>query len=191
MEALSKRDIGTLFGQLNEELGRRGVTGEVYLVGGAIMCLVFDLRESTENVDALFRPAKEVQEAARRVALDSGISPDWLNDAVKGYLGEHPDFRPYLDLPNLRIMTAAPEYLLAMKCLAMRIGEESRDAEDVRFLLRYLNFTESAAALEAVGRYYPLERVPQRTLYALEEMLADPDSRSGDPGNDPAEHDLS
>jgi len=191
MEELSKRDIETLFGQLNEELGRRGVTGEVYLVGGAVMCLVFNLRESTKDVDAFFRPAREVREAARSIALDYGVSGDWLNDAVKGYLGEHPDFRPYLDLPHLRIMTAAPEYLLAMKCLAMRIGEESRDAEDVRFLLRYLNFTESAAALEAVGRYYPLERVPQRTLYALEEMLADPDSRSGDSGNGPAEHDLS
>ena len=191
MEELSKRDIETLFGQLNDELGRRGVTGEVYLVGGAVMCLVFDLRESTKDVDAFFHPAREVREAARSVALDYGVSGDWLNDAVKGYLGEHPDSRPYLDLPHLRIMTAAPEYLLAMKCLAMRIGEESRDAEDVRFLLRYLNFTESAAALEAVGRYYPLERVLQRTLYALEEMLADPGFRNGGSRNGPAEHDLS
>ena len=191
MEELSKRDIETLFGQLNEELGRRGITGEVYLVGGAVMCLVFDVRESTKDVDAFFRPAGEVREAARSVALDYGVSGDWLNDAVKGYLGEHPDFRPYLDLPHLRIMTAAPEYLLAMKCLAMRIGEDSRDADDVRFLLRYLNFTESAAALEAVGRYYPLERVPQRTLYALEEMLADPGLRNGASGDGLPEHDLS
>lgn len=191
MEELSKRDIEALFGQLNEELGRRGITGEVHLVGGAVMCLVFDVRESTKDVDAFFRPAREVREAARSVALDYGVSGDWLNDAVKGYLGEHPDFRPYLDLPHLRIMTAAPEYLLAMKCLAMRIGEDSRDADDVRFLLRYLNFTESAAALEVVGRYYPLERVPQRTLYALEEMLADPGLRNGDSGNGLSEHDLS
>ena len=174
MEELSKRDIENLFGQLNEELGRRKVTGEVYLVGGAVMCLVFDVRNSTKDVDAFFRPAKEVREAAQSVALDCGVSGDWLNDAVKGYLGDRPEFRPYLDLPHLRIMTAAPEYLLAMKCLAMRIGEDSRDAEDVRFLLRYLNFTESGAALEAVGRYYPLDRVSQRALYALDEMLADP-----------------
>ncbi len=191
MEELSKRDIETLFGQLSEELGRRGITGEVYLVGGAVMCQVFDVRESTKGMDAFFRPAREVREAARSVALEYGVSGDWLNDAVKGYLGEHPDFRPYLDLPHLRIMTAAPEYLLAMKCLAMRIGDDSRDADDVRFLLRYLNFTESAAALEAVGRYYPLERVPQRTLYALEEMLADPGLRNGGSGNGPSEHDLS
>jgi hypothetical protein len=41
----------------------------------------------------------------------------------------------------------------------------------VRFLLRYLNIRRHAAAVEVVARYYPLERVPQKTLYALEEML--------------------
>jgi hypothetical protein len=58
-----------------------------------------------------------------------------------------------------------------MKCLAMRLGEEFQDEQDVRFLLRYLNIRRHAAAVEVVARYYPLERVPQKTLYALEEML--------------------
>ena len=88
-------------------------------------------------------------------------------------------------------MTPAPEHVLAMKCLAMRIGDDSRDADDVRFLLRHQNFTESAAAREAVGRSYPVEKVPQRTLYALEEMLTDRGPWNGDSGNGLSEHDLS
>ena len=62
-----------------------------------------------------------------------------------------------------------------MKCLAMRLGEEFHDEDDVRFLLRYLNLTDYGAALEIVTRYYPLEQFPQKTLYALEEMLAGQD----------------
>ena len=74
-------------------------------------------------------------------------------------------------MPNLRVLTATAEYLLAMKCLAMRLGEEFQDEQDVRFLLRYLNITRYAAAVEVVARYYPVERVPQKTLSAREEIL--------------------
>ena len=168
----SKRDIERLFERLNDELARRGVAGEVYLVGGAVMCVVFDARPSTRDIDAYFRPAKEVRAAARAVAAASGLPDDWLNDAVKGYLSAKEDFHRYLDLPNLRVLTASPEYLLAMKCLAMRLGEGFHDEDDVRFLLRYLNLTDYRKALEVVTRYYPRERLPQKTLYALEEILA-------------------
>ncbi len=168
----SKRDIERLFQGLNDELSGREITGEVYLVGGAVMCLVYDARPSTKDVGAFFRPARHVGEAAHAVAAASGLSPDWLNDAVKSYLSDRGDFHPYLEASNLRVLTAAPEYLLAMKCLAMRLGEEFHDEDDVRFLLRYLNLTDYGAALDIVTRYYPLERFPQKTLYALEEMLS-------------------
>ena len=167
----TRHDIEHLFERLNDELARRGITGEVYLVGGAVMCLVFDARASTRDLDAFFRPAKEVRAAARAVAAASGLPGDWLNDAVKGYLSDKGDFRQYLDLSNLRVLTASAEYLLAMKCLAMRLGEGFHDEGDVRFLLRYLNLTDHRKAIEVVARYYPRDRLPQKTLYALEEML--------------------
>ena len=64
----TRHDIEHLFERLNDELARGGITGEVYLVGGAVMCLVFDARASTRDLDAFFRPAKEVRAAARAVA---------------------------------------------------------------------------------------------------------------------------
>ncbi len=167
----SRRDIEILFNRLNEELARRSITGEVYVVGGAVMCLVFDARASTRNIDAFFRPAGEVRAAAQAVATAAGIPGDWLNDAVKAYLSDHEDFQPYLELTNLRVLTASPEYLLAMKCLAMRLGEGFHDEDDVRFLLRLLDLTDYRKVLAVITRYYPRERFPQKTLYALEELL--------------------
>ena len=70
-------------------------------------------------------------------------------------------------------MTASPEYLLAMKCLGMRLGPEFHDEADIRYLLRYLNVTDYETAMEIVTRYYPTKRIPQKTLYALEEILGD------------------
>jgi len=56
-------------------------------------------------------------------------------------------------------------------CLAFRIGAEFHDEDDIRYLLRHLDVTTYDEALELVMRYYPLERFPQKTLYALGELL--------------------
>lgn len=174
MQPLTRADIRRLFEMLNEELGQTGTQGEVFLVGGAVMCLAYGARASTQDVDALFRPAASVREAAARVAVRANLDPRWLNDAVKGYMSEHADFASFLEVDHLRVMVAQPEYLLAMKCLAMRIGAESHDEADVRYLLRHLDIDSYDRALTVITKYYPLERFPQKTLYALEELLAKP-----------------
>lgn len=168
---LGRADIGRLFELLNAELASAGVEGELYLVGGAVMCLALDARPSTRDVDAFFRPSTAVREAAARVADRAGVPRTWLNDAVKGFLSPRGDFFPYLELPNLRVFTARPEYLLAMKCAAMRLGEEFRDLDDVRFLLRYLNVATATEALEVVTRYFDDASIPPKTRFALEELL--------------------
>jgi type III secretory pathway component EscV len=105
------------------------------------------------------------------VAARTGNAPDWLNDAVKGFFSDQSEYDTFLELSHLKVMTARAEYLLAMKCLAMRIGEEFFDVEDVRYLIRYLNLRSYQQVLDRITKYYPLERFPQKTLYALEEIL--------------------
>lgn len=168
---LTAGQIKALFAALNHELALRNVRGEVFVIGGAVMCLVFAARESTRDVDAVFSPTRELREAAARVAIDHDVPAQWLNDAAKGYLAERGAFAPFLSLSHLTVSTATPEYLLAMKCLAVRLSPEFHDEADVRFLLRYLNLETYSAALEILERFYPIERLPQKTLNALEEIL--------------------
>lgn len=168
---LTRSDIENLLRALNDELKKEAIDGELYLVGGAVMCLVFNARPATADVDALFIPAKKIREAAERVARKNNFPENWLNDGVKGFLSDKADFSQYLELSNLKVLTALPEYLLAMKCLAMRIGEEFHDLDDIRFLLRMLNITSYADAIEVITTYYPAAKFPQKTLYALEELL--------------------
>ncbi len=168
---LTAREITSLFGRLSDTLGRSMTNGELYLVGGAVMCLAHRARPSTADVDGYFVPAAKVREAARVVAEEVGVSPDWLNDGVKGYLSDRGEFAPFLELPHLRVMVALPEYLLAMKCLALRLGEEFHDLDDVRFLLRLLNITKASTARDIITRYYPADRFPPKAMFALDELL--------------------
>lgn len=167
----TKADLLRLFTLLDAELEAQNTAGEVYVVGGAVMCLALDARDATRDVDAVFRPAKLVREAAARVAEDAGMPVDWLNDAVKGFLSPRGTFDDYLELPHLRVFVAQPAYLLAMKCAAMRLGEEFHDVDDVRYLLRYLNITTVAAAMELVTSYFDESLLPLKTRFALEELL--------------------
>ena len=171
--SLSGDEIRRLFGLLERRLETRCVIGELHLVGGAVMCLVFQAREATRDVDALFEPKAIVREAAADVAAQEHLPASWLNDAVKAFLGTRAAFDPvpFLDLPHLRVFVAEPHYLLALKCAAMRLGPEFHDEDDVRYLLRHLDVRSVEQALEIVTRYVEPDRIPAKTRFALEELL--------------------
>lgn len=60
---MDRDQIKNALERLNAELRRVDIKGEICLYGGAAMCLAFDARPSTRDVDAVFKPAKEVREA--------------------------------------------------------------------------------------------------------------------------------
>ncbi len=171
MLRLTRVEIRNLLELLDAELAAVNAKGELYLVGGAVMCLVMNAREATRDVDAFFKPTILIRQAAARVAAKANVPDTWLNDAVKGFLSPHGEFDSFLDLPHLRVFTAEPHYLLAMKCAAMRLGEEFHDLDDVRYLLRYLNIESAEEALAIVTRYFDKEQLPPKTRLALEELL--------------------
>ena len=152
-------------------MAAEGSEGEVYLVGGAVMCLVLEARSATRDLDALFRPTKLIREAAARIAVREGVPAGWLNDAVKGFLSPGGEFDAFLELPNLKVFVARPEYLLAMKCAAMRLGAEFHDLEDVRYLLRYLNIESAEDAVRIVTGYFDEAQLLPKTRLVLEELL--------------------
>ena len=130
------------------------------------MCLVLDARAATRDLDAFFRPTRVIREAAARVAARARVPENWLNDAVKGFLSPRGEFDAYLELPQLRVFVARPEYLLALKCASMRLGEEFHDLDDVRYLLRYLNISSVGEAIAVVTRYIDEAQLPPKTRLA-------------------------
>ncbi len=104
------------------------------------------------------------------------LSDDWLNDAVKGFFSEHGAFEVFEEFSNLRIYVPHPGYLLAMKCLALRLGEEFHDLGDVAVLIRELRLRTVAEAEYILAQYYDLARYPAKTRYVLEELIGATDT---------------
>lgn len=173
---LTREQILAALEALSDELGNQGVTGEICLFGGTVMVLGFTARLTTKDVDALFEPAQTIRELARRIAEARSLPTDWLNDGVKGFVStRHETIAGNLpQFPHLRLTMPVPEYLLAMKCMAARIGgttDEPSDVTDIIFLIRHLRLTSAEDVLDLVGQYYPANRIPVKTQYLVEGLF--------------------
>jgi len=161
---------------INSKLQERHVKGEICLYGGAVMCLVYEARPSTKDVDAVFQPAKIIREAAREIAAEYDLPSDWLNDGVKGFLVEH-SRKVFLNLPHLTVMVAEPEYLLAMKSLSARI--DATDGADIAFLIKALKLSSVNEVFKIIEGYYPRRIIKPATQFFLEELFGEAEDHSG------------
>jgi hypothetical protein len=93
---LTRADIRRLFDLLEADLGSHGAVGELYLVGGAVMCLALGARDATKDVDAFFKPSRIVREAALRVAARAKVD-DTLAQRRRDQARLHPKTRLILE----------------------------------------------------------------------------------------------
>jgi len=177
----SKKELESLLSLLNEQLQTNGVTGEVCIVGGAAMILAFGSRESTRDIDALVMAPASVRTAVAQVAETNGLSPNWLNDGAKGFAsGQSTEMKEILKFSHLRVVAPPAEYILAMKCLAARVGLDEHDKEDTKFLMKHIGLRSPNTVLEIVEKYYPKERIPAKTQYFIQEVCDELFSKTKD-----------
>lgn len=173
---LTREQVITALTELSDELGRRRVTGEICIFGGSAMVLAFAARVTTKDVDAIFEPAGLIRDLARVIAARCGLPDNWLNDGVKGFVSARPETTAegLPEFPHLRLTVPVPEYLLAMKCMAARIGgttDEPSDTADIVFLIRQLRLRSAREVLDIVSRYYPADRISVKSQYLIEGLF--------------------
>jgi hypothetical protein len=167
---MDRAEIVAALTALGNALERRGVEGELYVVGGAAIALAYDTRRSTRDIDAVFEPKTVIYEAAAEIAGDLGLPPGWLNDAVKGFLsGDDPNASVVLEVPGLRCLAASPRMLLALKVLAHRVGE---DEDDVRLLAEALGMSTATEVLDVAEEVYG-DRLDPAARFFVEQLFAD------------------
>ena len=151
MRELSKNEVLTYFEEINSRLKSDSKYGEIFITGGAALTLVFNARDSTRDVDAIFRPIKDMRKIIGSIAEDYNLSHDWLNDSVKVYVTDKMKFEEFLTYSNLTVSTIDAESLLAMKLSSARFA--SRDMEDCIFLMKLLDILTENELFDILDRY--------------------------------------
>lgn len=167
----NRTELQRAFTALAAKLERRGVVGQVHVVGGAAMLLAYNSRVTTRDIDALFSTDGPMLEAIREVADEMGWPRTWLNNQASGYVSRTPgEGAPVFDHPFLHVVATPAQHLLAMKVVAAR---GVRDGEDIRLLLDRLRITSAAGVWEIVARYFPAETITDRSRLLVEDIDVD------------------
>lgn len=109
--------------------------------GGAAMVLAYDHPLATQDIDAFAQKGglsmSDLDGAAKQVAKELGIAPDWLNEHFVTYTTVLPDdyasrLRTVYEGEHLTVRALGPEDVLVMKCFAGR----DKDIAHARRLMR-------------------------------------------------------
>lgn len=165
---MNKREIRRYLKELNDELKKRQVKGEICIVGGAAMCLALNARDSTKDIDAVFAPKMIIYKATKKIAERYGLPEKWLNNGVKGFVTPDIKFKELLSFSHLRVLAAKPEYLLAMKCLSSRTEV---DIDDIKFLIQLLKIKKKEDVFLILESVYPGRLIEAKVQYIIEEIF--------------------
>ena len=179
MAMLKKEDILRGLRKLDEKARLSGVLVDLSIYGGAALAIAFDIRHATRDVDAVVRGSPDfLRTAAAQIAEDEQWPKDWLNDGVKGFTSAKEQMKLMTGFEGapeggLRIHVPTPEYLFAMKCMAMRAEgiDGSHDISDIRALAVEAKIRTVEEALSLVEAFYPAARIPPKVRFGVEEIM--------------------
>jgi hypothetical protein len=71
------------------------------------------------------------------------------------------------------VFVPTPEYLLAMKLMAMRIGkgEDDKDLDDILNLLEIVGLTEQTETLQFAAQFFPEAAVSDKVRRGIDEIF--------------------
>ena len=167
MSGLLDRDaLVDLLADLAGRLDARGVTLEIYVVGGTAMVLAYDRDRLTRDIDATWDTSVDVSGEVHTIARERGLPRDWLNDRVRPMLPlvVDEDRLEALNMPGLRVSVASPRHMLAMKARAAR---DARDLDDIVLLCGHLGISSVSHVIALAEEVWGAGMLRDDTVFAL------------------------
>lgn len=168
-QQLARDDVEAAFVELGEALARARKVVEIAIYGGAAILLQFEVSFRTGDVDATVETGDHgaLMQAVHEIADRRQWLRSWFSEAVSVYVSNSSTTVFHRSYPSetrvgLRVYVAKPDYLLAMKLRAMRIG--SRDEADATLLAQASGITTYAGLVDLLAHYFPKEPAGPRQL---------------------------
>ena len=165
--AFGHADLLRYLAEVDAEMGRRhpGLQVEIVVVGGAVMVGRIAGRY-TLDVDVISEGmTREFRRVVQIVAERHNLRPDWINDAAKLKTVAVPtSLEDLCEGTYLRVSSAGPRYILAMKLVSAR----EFDLPDCVHLIRELEVKSSDELLDLIEEALPNEsvRIPKMQHFA-------------------------
>jgi hypothetical protein len=175
---LSKEQIISGLKNLDAKARSAEIMIDIAIYGGASLALAFDMRQATRDVDAVVKGDRSfVRQAVKEISQENNWPADWLNEGVKGFISDKERLVLMQDFQGshkggLRIYVPTPEYLLAMKCMAMRIDDPdaAHDVTDIKNLAKLLKIDKAEQFFAVIEGFYPASRISAKTTFGVEEI---------------------
>ena len=154
---LTKKDILKYLEEINKKLTERGKYGEIMICGGAVMTLIYEARNSTHDIDAVFQPKEDMKEIIAEITRENNLNTQWLNDDVAMFTREFKNLTSseYENFGNLTVSILDAESLLAMKLVSAR--ENTYDLSDAVILMKHLDIKNVEEVYALLEKYeFPL-----------------------------------
>jgi hypothetical protein len=174
---LSKSDMLSIFEKMGELCKQQDLTLEIAVYGGSAIMLEFDYRSATFDID--FVPvsggADKVKTLANAASKALNFPEHILRDDVSLFVSDTAEYALQGDFPkgagNLRVFTATPEYIFAMKMLAMRSSMETQDLRDIWELADACDIKSAEEADTMLAKFYPKSVLPLRNKMIIEDVF--------------------
>lgn len=167
----------SIFEEMGKACRKEGAYYEIAIYGGSALMLAFDYRDATYDIDfvPVVGASAKITEIANRAAMSLGFPQDLLRDDVLIFVSDAARYEVFGEFPkgdgNLRIFSATPEYIFAMKMMAMRSTVETEDLRDIWELADACGIGDAEAAISLLEKFYPGKTLPVRNRLILEDVF--------------------
>lgn len=169
--ALFRDDLIRGIKELCSRAHARGITANIYVVGGAALSLHYFERDATVDIDAHAPQWDVLKPIVEEIADDFDWPADWFNVAATQFLptlGKTAEWIQLYSQGGIKIYVASAEVLLMMKLAASRKGRDYRDAE---LLMVTTGLTDRGELEELFEEYFPGDVLPAKASRMLDEIL--------------------
>ena len=188
MQLLDKDIINKAFSLLGLKLEKNKIIARICVYGGSALLFISTIKRMSADIDYRIIELKSINSEFseysslinkfRKILLEIkeelNLPEDWMNDGVKGFISTDEILSDEITFGDgsLTVIFPSLEYILAMKCIAMRSVDESvHDKNDIKLLIKELNIKDHNKVFDIVQKFYPEKFILPKTSLGILEIL--------------------